>query len=58
MCHSWIITAHVSLGNMEKQWRMFLRQLERKQQLLNSIQQETLELRHGTASAKLGLENQ
>ena len=23
--HSWIITAHVSLGNLEKQWRMFTR---------------------------------
>ena len=28
-CHSWIITAHISLGNLEKQWRMFFRQIER-----------------------------
>ena len=42
MCNSWIITAHVSLGNLEKQWRMFLRQMERTQQLLNSIQQKPL----------------
>ena len=30
-CHSWIITAHISLGNLEKQWRMFIKQLRRKQ---------------------------
>ena len=30
MHHSWIITAHVSLGNLEKQWRMFIKQMERK----------------------------
>ena len=42
MCHSWIITAHISLGKLEKQWRMFIRQIERTQQLLNSIQQKPL----------------
>ena len=36
-CHSWIITAHVSLGNMEKQWKLFTRQMDRTQQLLNSF---------------------
>ena len=35
--HSWIITANVSLGNLEKQWRMFVKQMGRTQQLLNSI---------------------
>ena len=36
--HSWIITAHVSLGNMEKQWKLFSRQMDRTpQQLLNSF---------------------
>ena len=39
-CHSWIITAQVSLGNLEKQWRMFNEQIERTQQLLNFIQQK------------------
>ena len=42
LCHSWIITAHVSLGNLEKQWRMFIKQMERTQQLLNSIQKNPL----------------
>ena len=41
MHHSWIITAHVSLGNLEKQCRMFIRKMERTQ-LLNSIQQKPL----------------
>ena len=27
MHHSWIITVHVSLGNLEKQWRMIIRQM-------------------------------
>ena len=40
--HSWIITAHVSLGNLEKQWRMFVKQMGRLQQLLNSLQQKPL----------------
>ena len=31
MCHSCIITAHVSLGNLEKQWKMFITQMERTQ---------------------------
>ena len=44
--HSWIIAAHVSLGNQEKQWRMFIRQMERTQHLLNSIQQKPLAPTH------------
>ena len=46
-CHSsWIITAHVSLGNLEKCWRMFIKQMEKTQQLLNSIQQKPLAPTH------------
>ena len=33
-CHSWMITAHVSFGNMEKQWKLFNRQMIRTHQLL------------------------
>ena len=32
--HSWIITAHVSLGNLECHWKTFNRQFDRTQQLL------------------------
>ena len=40
--HSWVITAHVSLGYLEKQWGMFIKQMGRTQQLLNSLQQKPL----------------
>ena len=40
--HSWIITAHISLGDLEKQWKMFIQQKVRSQQLLNSLQQKPL----------------
>ena len=39
-CHSWIITAHVSLGNLEKQWKLFIRQMDRTQLLLSSFLQK------------------
>ena len=42
MHHSWIITAHVSLGNMEKQWRIIIREVDRTQQLLKSLLQKPL----------------
>ena len=38
--HSWMITAHVSLGNMEKQWKLFTRQMIRTHQLLTSLLQK------------------
>ena len=45
-CHSWIITAHVSLGNLEKQWRMFIMQMDKTQQLLKSLLQKPLAPTH------------
>ena len=38
--HSWIITAHVSLGHLEHHWKAFNRQLVRTQQLLCSLDQQ------------------
>ena len=38
--HSWIITAHVSLGNLKHHWRTFNRQFDRTQQLLRSLSQQ------------------
>ena len=38
--HSWIITAHVSLGNLECHVKTFNRQLARTQQLLHSLDQQ------------------
>ena len=39
MCHSWIITGHISLGNLERHWKSFARQMDRTQQLLQSLHQ-------------------
>ena len=35
--HSWIITTHISLGNLEHHWKLFTRQLARTQQFLRSL---------------------
>ena len=40
MWHSWIITAHVSPGNLECHWKTFNRQLPRTRQLLHSLDQQ------------------
>ena len=45
--HSWIITAHISLGNLEHHWKLFSRQLTRTQQFLRSLDQ------HPSAPAQL-----
>ena len=37
--HSWIITTHISLGNLECHWKLFTRQLARTQQFLRSLDQ-------------------
>ena len=36
-CHSWLITVHISLGNLEWHWKSFTRQMDRTQQLLQSL---------------------
>ena len=36
-CHSWIITAHVSLGHLEHHWKYFNRQVDRTHQLLQFL---------------------
>ena len=45
--HSLIITAHISLGNLECHWKLFKRQLTRTQQFLRSLEQ------HPSASTQL-----
>ena len=37
MCHSWIITAHISPGHLECHWKYFNRQIEKTHQLLISL---------------------
>ena len=36
-CHTWIITAHVSLGHLECHWKYFSRQVDRTHQLLQFL---------------------
>ena len=45
--HSWIVTVHISLGNLECHWKLFKRQLTRTQQFLRSLEQ------HPSASTQL-----
>ena len=40
--HSWFITTHVSLGDLQKQWKMFIQQKAKSQLLLNSLQWKPL----------------
>ena len=37
--HFWIVTAHISLGNLECHWKLFKRQFTRTQQFLRSLEQ-------------------
>ena len=41
--HSWIITTHVSLGNLETHWKLFTSQLARTKQFLRSLDQHPSE---------------
>ena len=41
-CHSWIITAHISLGNLDKQLHMFNRQKTLAHQMLVKLQDQLL----------------
>ena len=45
--HSWIVTTHISLGNLECHWKLFKRQTIRTQQFLRSPEQ------HPSASTQL-----
>ena len=57
MHHSWILAAHVSLENLKKQYRMFIKQMERTQQLLNCIQQMHLAPTHLISTLQAELTN-
>ena len=39
MCHSWLTTAHISLGHLEQQWKSFTRQMDRTHQIIQSLGQ-------------------
>ena len=37
MHHSWLITAHISLGSLEQHWKSFTRQMDRIHQIIQSL---------------------
>ena len=45
--HSWMVTVHISLGNLKCHWKLFKRKLTRTQQFLRSLEQ------HPSASTQL-----
>ena len=55
--HSWIITAHISLGNLECHWKLFTRQLTRMQQFLRSLDQHPSAPTQLLATLQLELSN-
>ena len=55
--HSLIITAHVSLGNLEHHWKLFTRQLTRTQQVLRSLDQHPSAPMHLLSTLQLELSN-
>ena len=56
-CHSWIIMAYVSLGDLEYQWKAFNRQLARTQQLLHCLDQQPSVQTHLISILKVELSN-
>ena len=46
MCHSWIITAHISLGHLECHWKYFNRQLDKTCKLQLSLTQQPAAASH------------
>ena len=55
--HAWIITAHISLGNLECHWKLFNRQFDRIQQLLRSLGQHPSALTQLFSTLQLELSN-
>ena len=55
--HFWMITAHVSLGNMEKQWKLFTRLMIRTHQLLTSLLQKSSALTQLLSAPEAELSN-
>ena len=55
--HSWTITAHISLGNLECHWQLFNGQFDRTQQLLQSLDQHPLAPTQLLSTLQLELSN-
>ena len=55
--HFWIIAADVSSGNLEKQWRKLIRQMDRTQQILDILLQKPLAPTHLFSTLQAELTN-
>ena len=56
-CHSWLITAHISLGHLEHNWKSFNRQLIRTHQLLQFLNQQPSALTQLISTLQVELSN-
>ena len=54
---SWIIMVHISLRDLDKQYKMFIQQKTRSQQLLNSLHQKPLPPNYLLSTLEAELEN-
>ena len=57
MCHSWLITAHISLGHLDCNWISFNRQLIRTCQLLQFLIQQPSALTQLISTLQVELSN-
>ena len=55
--HSWIITAHISLGHLEQHWKSFNRQMDKTHQLLQFLSQQPSALTQLLATLQVELTN-
>ena len=56
-CHSWIITAHISLGHLEHHWKYFNRQVDRTCQLLQFLSHQPAAATHLISPLQVELTN-
>ena len=57
ICHSWLITAHISLGHLECHWKSFNRQMDKTHQLLQFLSQQPSALTQLIATLLVELTN-
>ena len=55
--HSWLITAHISLGQLEHHWKSFNRQMDKTHQLLQFLSQQPSILTQLLATLQMELTN-
>ena len=56
-CHSWIITAHISLEHLEHHWKYFSRQVDKTHQLLQFLSHQPAAPTHLISTLQLELTN-